>query len=134
MPALKCEVYCPWKESPTYHHLDREEVELFNLLEPGEYTIELNDGSPCSVVVVGVKNHDTGSLEKMTLAGPKDPDTGHYSGLFTAERKQLFPSLKAMLRQMIGDAADGVMTMRQEVTRIALPPTDPQHLPVSLGE
>jgi hypothetical protein len=119
MPVLKCEFWAPWRESPTYHSFDREEVELVNLLEPGQYTVELTDGSPIQVSIVGVRNSETGKLERLSMHGAKDETTGHYSSLFTNERRQIYPSLKEMLRQMIGEPADSVMTMRRENALIA---------------
>lgn len=112
MPILKCDVFAPWKMSPTYHPLDREEVELTNLLEPGDYLIELTDGSMCPLTVLGIKNQD-GSLESMRFVGAKD-EQGQYAGLFTNENKQNFPAYRAMLREMVGEAADAVMTMKKE--------------------
>ncbi len=117
MPRLKCEVYAPWKMSPEIHSLDREEVELFNLLEPGDYTIELTDGSSARVCVVGVRNSNTGALEKLSLLGPKD-DTGLHGALFTNENKQTFPPLRSMLRQMIGQPAVQVLSMKKELAQV----------------
>lgn len=136
MPPLKCDIYAPWKMTPEIHSLDREEVELFNLLEPGDYTIEMADGAMQPVCAVGVRNANTQRLEKLSLMGPKD-DQGMYTGLFTKEQKQQFPSLKSMLRQMLeqgGVDASGVLTMKEEVRRIHLAVDDPKHLPVSQGE
>ena len=128
MPLLKCDIYAPWKLSPTYHSLDREEVELFNLLEPGEYPVEMVDGTTIRVHVVGVRNANTGALEQMALVGAKD-DQGKHGGLFTNENRHNFPSMKAMLRQMIGEPAESVLTMKRELALIAS-----GELPVSLGE
>jgi hypothetical protein len=128
MPLLKCDVYAPWKMTPTYHSLDREEVELFNLLDPGEYPVELVDGSTVRVHVVGVRNSNTGQLEKLSLMGAKD-DQGVHAGLFTNENRHNFPSLKSMLRQMVGEPAESVLTMKREAALIAS-----GELAVSLGE
>jgi hypothetical protein len=129
LPMLKCEFWAPWRESPTYHSLDREEVELVNLLEPGQYSIELTDGSPVQVSIVGARNSETGLLERLSMHGAKDDTTGHYASLFTAERKQMYPSLKSMLRQMIGEPAAAVMTMQRENALIKS-----GELTVSVGE
>lgn len=135
MPDLKCEMWVPFKLSdPHTGGLDREEVELLNLLEPGEYTIEMNDGAAQIVCVIGTRNTETGKLYKLAMVGPRDED-GKHTGLFTKERRQQFPSLKSMLRQIIGqDGTASVMTMREEVRRIHLPVDDPNHLTVSIGE
>jgi hypothetical protein len=133
MPRLKCEVYCPWQITPELQEsspqLTREEVELFNLIEPGDYTIEMNDGTSQALCVVGVINQNDGRLEKLSLMGAKDPDTGHYTGLFKQENKNLFPSMTGMLRQIL--AQRGVLvdvrTMKQEAQLIK------DGLPVSVG-
>jgi hypothetical protein len=137
MPELKCEILAPWPMKPGLHGLDREEVELFNLLEPGVYTIDMTDGTQRRASVVAAKNTVTGTIEQMALAGAYDPDTRQHAALFTKEDKQLFPSMKIMLRQMLDQqGADyaGVMTMREEARRIALPEGDDKKLLVSVGE
>lgn len=135
MPDLKCEMWIPFKITDAHTGgLDREEVELLNLLEPGEYTIEMNDGATQKVCVVGVSNTETGKLSKLSMVGPRDED-GRHTGLFIKERRQQFPSLKSMLRQIVGEELTaGVLTMRDEVRRIHLPVEDPKHLAISLGE
>jgi hypothetical protein len=128
LPLLKCDFYAPWKMTPTYHSLDREEVELVNLLEPGDYPVDMVDGSTVRVSVVGVRNHATGALEQMALMGAKD-DQGVHGGLFTNERRHEFPAMRVMLRQMVGEPADAVMTMKKEAELIRT-----GMLSVSLGE
>lgn len=124
MPRLKCEVYCPWKIDPNLQEsspqLDREEVELFNLLEPGERTIELNDGSRLACTVVGVVNQENHRLEKLSLMGKKDPDSNQYATLFTKDNKSSLPSLKSMLRQMLEQQGleVEVVTMKAEARKI----------------
>jgi hypothetical protein len=123
LPRLKCEIYAPFQITPELQegspYLDREEVELFNLLEPGEYQITLVDDSPVPVCVVATKNTLTGVIERMGLVGPKDPDTGQHTPLFTRTNKQTFPPLRKMLREMVGDAAGSVMPMTIERRQIA---------------
>ncbi len=105
MPALKCEILAPYSIHPAYHGLDREEVELFNLLEPGEYDIDLVDGTRGRIFVKGTYNEITQTLEKMAF------DT---SPRWTSENKSLFPSTRVMLREMLGEAASAVRTMGEE--------------------
>lgn len=133
MPTLKCEIEAAFPMTPSLHALDREEVELFNLLEPGEYQIEMLDGTVQPVNVVGQKNGITGAWEKLALRGHRDPDTGKYVALFTHTNKQTFPAMRLLLRQILGDKANGVMPIKEEQRRVALPADDPRHLPVSLG-
>ena len=129
MPALKCDVHMPFPQRVNDHGMDWEEVELMNLLEPGTYKVELNDGAVVTVNVIGRKNHATGIVESMSWSGPIDPDTGHPTPLFTATNKLLFPSLRNMLRQMLGDTAEGVMTQATRTRKVKA-----GELPVSVGE
>lgn len=118
MPRLKCEIWAPWRSRPEDHGLDREEVELFNLLEPGEYVIELVDGSQQKVVVLATRHAITGAYTRLTLSGPLS-DEGKPTPLFTAEIKDRFPAMRLMLRDILGDKAKDVMTMKQEVKLVA---------------
>lgn len=129
MPELQCEVNMPFLQKPGMHGMDREEVELMNMIVPGEYPVELNDGSIISVNVIGRKNHATNKIESMTFSGPIDPDTHHPTPLFTAQNKQQFPSLRNMLRQMVQDKALGIMTIVTERQKVSA-----GELAVSVGE
>ena len=129
MPELKCEVNMPFPQRPSLHGMDWEEVELMNLIDPGIYKVELNDGSVVTVNVIGRTNHATGATESLNFSGPMDPDTGHPTPLFTNTNKLLFPSLRNILRQMLGEKAEGVMTMASRVRKIKA-----GELPVSVGE
>ena len=145
MPRLKCEVLMPFSQKPEGHGLDREEVELLNLVEPGIYNVELNDDSTIKVCVIGRKNRATDQLDLLTFSGPIDPDTGHPTPLWTASNKQQFPPLRVLLRQIVGEAADAVLPIATERKKVAqfLAATTPEQqqaallagaLPVSLGE
>lgn len=123
MPRLKCAVYAPWKLDPNHHSCTREEVELYNLLTPGVYAITLNDGMPAKVEVEAALNTATGVIERLLLK----PDPS-----WSNENRQRFKPMTDMLREMLGDKADGVLTMKQEKARIALPATDPRHLSVGV--
>lgn len=117
MPVLKCEIWAPWRSRESDHSLDREEVELFNLLQPGEYVIELVDGTPQKIVVIPQRHTISGEITRLTLSGPLNDD-GKATSLFTAENKGLFPAMRLMLREILGDAAKDVLTMKQEVALI----------------
>ncbi len=164
MPDLKCEINCPFPLRPNGQHgLDREEVTLFNLTMPGSYTIELNDGSLMPLLITGRVNKATGSVASMRWSGPLDEDTGDPTPLFTTETRQRFPSLRKILRQILGDKsafqddeyaeqfgrddspALAVMPMQVEVRKVkqflkAKTPAeqtaaiDAGALPISLGE
>jgi hypothetical protein len=103
MPTLKCEMHMPFPSSPANHPFDREEVELLNLVEPGKYGIELNDGSVRFVVLNGRRNRLTGHVDSIRWEGEADEDSGHPTPLFTGHNKQEYPGLKVMLRQMLGE-------------------------------
>lgn len=110
MPALKCEFHAPWKIHPAYHGLDREEVELFNLLEPGEYTVQGNDEAPLKLRIIARTNDATGAVERMDFKCDQ----------FTAEHKgQRLPAMRAILRDILGDKAAGVRPMTEERKLIA---------------
>lgn len=136
MPRLKCEFWMPWIEHPNYHGNTWEEVELLNLIEPGEYMVTLTDGTMAVCNVLGIRHQSTGKLTKMEFVGQID-DRGHYGGFYTKERKQHVPGKVAMLREMLeqkGIDHSHVLTMREREKRTKLPATDPKYLPVSLGE
>ena len=118
MPELKCTIHMPFRQRPADHGLDREEVELFNLLQPGNYRVTLNDESTLTIAVVGRINRATGKIEEMYISGPLDPDSGQHTPLFTKETKQLFPGLRTMLREMLGEAADDVLPIKVEQQQV----------------
>lgn len=125
-PRLKCEVYAPWRIDPNLEmeapSLDREEIELLNLLEPGNHTIERTDGITVPCCVIGIRNDLDGTLEKLSLMGAKDGDTGHHRALFDRETKMLFPSLKSILQQLLyqqGTDTSHIKSMKAESRLIA---------------
>ena len=136
MPRLNCLHMMPFEQKPELHGLDREEVELINLLKPGKYTIEMNDGALKTIVLNGKINRITGAVESIRWEGEQDPDSGHPSPLFTGHNKQEFPSLRVIMRQMLGQKsafrdddngetygldkspADDVMPMKIELRRV----------------
>jgi hypothetical protein len=110
MPRLKCEVFAPHPIQPNSHGCTREEVELFNLLEQGSYPIKLNDDADCIVAVTTIVNKATGTVEQMHLT----PDPS-----WSNENRQRFPSTALMLREMLGEKAKHVVTMKAEKAQIA---------------
>lgn len=132
MPRLKCEMFAPWKMDPNSHGQTREEVELLNMLEPGDYTITMNDDSTLAICIVGTRNHATGKLERLEFKRKNDQGLPEGSP-FNNDNKQQFRSLAIILREILGDKAEDVLTMKQEKARIALPTSDPKHLAVSVN-
>jgi hypothetical protein len=109
-PTLVCEIHAPHKIHPNYHGLDREEVELCNLLiaqGQAEYMIELVDGTKTKLTVQLIKNDVNGKVEKARFV------TG-----WTEEKKGLYPAMRVFLREMLGPKADTVMSMKTEVRLI----------------
>ena len=142
MPDLKCVMHMPWPLRPTLHGCTREEVELLNRLDLGEYLIDLLDGTTVAANVIGTKNQATGIVESLALMGAKD-DAGGYGTLFTSERKMVMPAMAAYLRQMLeqkGIDTSDILSMKDE-TRFVKETLagirtegDPHFRPVSLGE
>lgn len=110
LPRLQCEIYAPWKLDPNGHSLTREEVELCNLLVPGEFDFELNDGSMAVMRIEGVKNDATGLMETLHLK-PNPP--------WNQEHKQRFPPLVKILRDVLGEKATPILSMKREKALIA---------------
>lgn len=110
-PLLKCTMIVPWlleNDSCT-----REEVELFNLLEPGEYRIKRNDRSFITVVVSVEYKADQETLSRLVLTHP----TGYNNDNF-----RLMPAnpdwLRYVLKQHKSDItralADAVLSDEEE--------------------
>lgn len=110
MPRLKCQIHAPWLIDPNGHGCSREEVELFNLLEPGVYQFELNDNTPAEMEVTTVMNKATNAVEKMFLKPTPN---------WSEEHRQKFKAMPLILREILGDKAAHVLSMKQEKTQIA---------------
>ena len=126
MPKLKCEVSCPWPNRPEWHSFTREEVELWNLVEPGQFQIEKMDGSVVEANVIGARNTTTGKLEALELVGAYDTGEKRFGPIFPkGGHHTTFPPLTNMLRQILAKRADlnvepnEVMTMKREEALIA---------------
>ncbi len=110
LPRLQCEIFAPWKLDPNGHSLTREEVELCNLIVPGEFAFELNDGSMATMRIEGVRNDATGAMETLLLK-PNPP--------WNQEHKQRFPPFVKILRDVLGDKATPILSMKREKILIA---------------
>lgn len=111
LPDLKCDIHAPHTMSPGSHGCDREEVELWNLLEPGEFTVTLGDGSETKLMVEGEQD-SLGRLQMLRVMSPSWSKTSGNAHL-------MWPGARTWLRQVIGEAAEGVMTMVEEARLIA---------------
>lgn len=137
---LAFEVLMPWqvpKGSSANNGLDREEIELMNRIKTGDYWLNLLDGGRSQCCIIGTKNQNSGKLERIALMGARDEDSRQYATLYNKERRGSMPTIKdtlhQILRQQKCDYSD-IMTMEEEMERIALPADDPRYLPVSVGE
>lgn len=125
LPALKAQFWAPHVIHPAYHGLDREEIELFNLIADGAVAREgktgyfrytKTDGEDEPITVEAVINDTTGAIERIRL------HCRQFEQEFKAQR---FPGMRAMLREILeqhdGDIparAKAVMTMKQELKLI----------------
>jgi len=118
-PTLRWKrINIPYRAEP--EDFDREELDLLNLMEKGQYWIDRNDGSQVVLSVRVVLNDITGDEEELWFIS---------ANAFSAENRLLLPPLRVMLRQMLGDKADGVMPIKKEQALV-----DEGKLAVSQGE
>lgn len=109
-PKLRCRMDIPW--SLRDEECTREEVELFNLLEPGEYRIRRNDGSRIVLTVMIRYGVDQVTPSHLIM---------NHETTFNNDHKNLLPSLADMARQMlrqhppaIAKLAAAIMTDEEE--------------------
>ncbi len=112
-PDLKCPMFIPY---PAYRDdLTREEIELLNLLEPGDYPIELNDGMMVTMTVTETLNLDKKGVSRMVLSHP--------TAFKNDNHRNLIPKAR-MLREMLAQhettrvRAEMVWTMKEEAALI----------------
>lgn len=113
-PRLKCTMMIPWlveNESAT-----REEVELLNLLEPGQYQIKRNDGTRIVLTCLVDYKADMVTPSRLVL---------NHETAFNNSNHRMMPPLVDMLRQMlrqlsksIKSEADSVLTDEEEMALI----------------
>ena len=114
-PNLKCEIMAPWFRPWDAESLNREEVELLNLLEPGKYLIKRTDGTRVELVCTGIKNLEDSGWTRLTVAHPT---------AFRQEEHQLMPALSDTLRAMyatkpaLKKKATDILTMEEEEAMI----------------
>lgn len=112
-PQLRCRMFLPWEAE--VESLTREEIELLNLLEPGEFYIKRNDDSRILITVKTTVNPNTGQYERLLM----NSETG-----FNNDYHWLIPPMRVMLRQILAqrpktkaDAA-AVRSMEDELSLI----------------
>jgi hypothetical protein len=113
-PDLKCKMHLPWEAEK--ESLTREEIQLLNLLEPGEFRIKRNDNSWIGIKIEGRINPNSNQLEVLFM----NSETG-----FNDDYAWLMPPLPNILRQILKQrmstraAAEQVMTMEDEIDLIS---------------
>lgn len=114
-PRLKCLMMIPWLADPD--SLSREEIELLNLLEPGEFVVRKMDGTKVKVTV----RIDYG-LDEIT---PSRLLMNHETA-FNNDNHRWMPPLTDFVRQVLNASKDpetkakaaAVLTMDEEVALI----------------
>lgn len=89
-PKLKCRMSIPWPLDDD--QVNREEVELLNLLEPGEYRIKRNDGTRILMTVQISYGIDQVTPSVLLM---------NHETAFNNDHKSLMPPLADTLRQML---------------------------------
>lgn len=117
-PELKYrKAYIPWEAEP--EDFNFEERELLNLVEPGEYWVTRNDNSRVMIRVTVEFHEQSDKPEKIWFTS---------GDAYGRSVRSLMPPFTTMLREMIGDGAGGVMTMRQREEAVKA-----GELPISVG-
>lgn len=112
-PNLACPMFLPWEAEK--ESLTREEIELLNLLEPGEFYVRRNDESKILVTIKTTTNPNTGKHDRLLM----NSETG-----FNNDYHWLIPPLRQTLRQILNqrahtkEAATKVLTMEREIELI----------------
>lgn len=118
LPRLKARFFCPHPidQDPEISGATREEIELLNLLEAGEYRFTLTDQSQTTMMISAVKNKATGMVEQMRVETPA----------FDREMFKQMPPMAKWLREVlaqhpepIAEQAEAVLTMKAEKQAIA---------------
>lgn len=112
-PKLKCRMFLPWEAE--VESLTREEIELLNLLEPGEFYIRRNDESRILIEIKANVNPNTGAFDRLLM----NSETG-----FNNDYHWLIPPMRNMLRQILNQrpstrvAAAAVRSVEDELALI----------------
>lgn len=96
-PPLKCLMLIPWLAE--WESCTREEVELLNLLEPGDYTLALQDRSKVKMQVKVNYKADGVSLSRLTLC--QVDDEGNPGSAFRQGEHRNIPALSDLLRYLL---------------------------------
>lgn len=133
-PPLKAQIFAPW---PVEHEsITREEVELFNLIQPGDYIVVRNDGTKAKFMVKATYKMDSDVMDRILI---------NHDTAFNNDNHTLIPPLTSVLRQMLKQnpktrtAADRVLSMDEESALIEAGQLNDGTVPdnkhvISLGE
>lgn len=109
-PPLRCDYFLPWPIRPSAaEELTREEIELLNLIEPGEHTVVRADRTKVKITVRIDRKFDSDVPSRVVF---------HHDTAFNNDYHQLMPH--DWIRQMLYSnpktkmAAMGVLTMEEE--------------------
>lgn len=112
-PALKCRVLFPWQVE--HESCTREEIELLNLLVPGDYMVERNDGTKVKLIVRATYKADSDTIDTLLV---------NHDTAFNNDYHWLMPPMKSILRQMLRQnpktkaLANVVLSMDEELELI----------------
>ena len=110
-PTLKCRFLLPWEVEKDGSSCTREEVELLNLLIPGEYAIRRNDDTRVKLTVRATYKLDSDVIDTILV---------NHDTAFNNDYHALMPPMSNFLRQMLKQnpktkaAADHVLSMEEE--------------------
>lgn len=108
-PKLKCRMFIPWEAE--WESLTREEIELLNLLEPGEFFLKRNDESRVIMTVKADINPNSGKYDRLLMNSETALNNDYH---------WLMPPLRIWLREILKQrpatkaAARKIMTMEHE--------------------
>lgn len=106
-PQLKCKMHLPWEAD--WDNMTREEIELCNLLEPGDYMVKRNDGTKIKVSVRATYKLDSDVPDHILV---------NHETAFNNDYHRLMPY--DWVRQMVRSnprtraLADMILTMEEE--------------------
>lgn len=112
-PRLKCRMLLPWEAEED--SLDREEIELLNLLQAGEYTVVRNDRTKVKMRISIQTKLDSDEASILLL---------NHDTAFNNDYHRMLPPLTDILRQMLKQnprtkhLANQVLTMDEEAALI----------------
>lgn len=112
-PKLKCKMLLPWEAEED--SLDREEIELLNLLQAGEYGVLRNDRTKVKMTVMVKTKLDSDEASILMI---------NHDTAFNNDYHRMLPPLTEILRQMLKQnprtkhAANLVVSMEEEAAFI----------------